>query len=105
MSVRKDWLNQIPENSVAGVDAANLLGDKYINITKGDSVNSIKDGGTLKSLEAQDIPELMNRAGDMLGNFNKIVGRQGGHPTLPALSPTPRPRGECHGFQSVPGHV
>jgi phospholipid/cholesterol/gamma-HCH transport system substrate-binding protein len=75
MSVRKDWLTQIPENSVAGVDAANLLGDKYINITKGDSVNSIKDGGTLKSLAVQDIPELMNRAGDMLGNFNKIVGR------------------------------
>ena len=75
MSVRKDWLSQIPEDSIAGVDAANLLGDKYINITKGKSANSIRDGGTLKSLEAQDIPELMSRAGDMLGNFNLIVKR------------------------------
>ena len=62
-------LAQIPEDSVAGVDAANLLGDKYINITKGKSPIAIKDGGTLKSLEWQDIPELMSRAGDMLGSF------------------------------------
>src|SRR3954463_14375121 len=48
MSVYKDALPQIPDDSVAGVDAANLLGDKFINIQKGKSPNSIKDGDTLK---------------------------------------------------------
>src|SRR6266536_3259734 len=37
MSVRRDMLVQIPDDSVAGVDAANLLGDKFINIIKGKS--------------------------------------------------------------------
>lgn len=75
MKVRHDMLAQIPEDSVAGVDAANLLGDKFINITKGKSGNPIKDDAYLKSLETQDIPELMSRAGDMLGSFQKILNR------------------------------
>src|SRR6266478_3186455 len=37
MDVKKENLNQIPKDSIAGVDAANLLGDKVINITKGKS--------------------------------------------------------------------
>jgi phospholipid/cholesterol/gamma-HCH transport system substrate-binding protein len=75
MRVRKDKLNQIPEDSVASVDAANLLGDKFINITKGKSSIPIKDGGTLKSLDVQDIPQLMTRAGDLLGSFQVSVNR------------------------------
>jgi phospholipid/cholesterol/gamma-HCH transport system substrate-binding protein len=75
MKVRSNMLSQIPDDSVAGVDAANLLGDKFINIVKGKSAVAIKDGGTLKSLEAQDIPELMSRAGDVLGSFQLIVKR------------------------------
>src|ERR1700722_4994171 len=74
----KDKLQQIPDDSIAGVDASNLLGDKFINITKGKSGTPIKDGGTLTSLAAQDIPELMSRAGDMLGSFQKIVSRLDG---------------------------
>jgi len=75
MDVRREYLSQIPEDSIAGVDAANLLGDKFINITKGHSSVPVKDGSTLKSLEAQDIPELMSRAGDLLGSFQVIVNR------------------------------
>lgn len=75
MKVTKKWLVQIPEDSVAGVDAANLLGDKFINIVKGRSSVSIKDGGTLTSAGGGDIPELMKRAGDMLGTFQVIVSR------------------------------
>src|SRR6185436_19091580 len=58
MKVKNKMLDQIPDDSVAAVDAANLLGDKYINITKGKSPTPIKDGGTLNSLQGQDIPEL-----------------------------------------------
>jgi phospholipid/cholesterol/gamma-HCH transport system substrate-binding protein len=75
MKVRRDKLSQIPEDSVVAVSAANLLGDKFINITKGKSPVAIKDGGTLKSLAVQDIPELMTRAGDLLGGFQVSLNR------------------------------
>lgn len=75
MKVKKDILGQIPEDSVAGVDASNLLGDKFINIIKGTSPTPIKDNGTLKSAESADIPEMMKRAGDMLGSLQLIVNR------------------------------
>src|SRR5262249_62292339 len=75
MKVKSDMLLQIPEDSVAGVDAANLLGDKFINITKGKSPTPIRDRGTLRSQEGQDIPELMSRAGDVLGQFQVMVKR------------------------------
>src|SRR5258705_24216 len=75
MSVKRSMLAQIPEDSVAGIDAANLLGDKFINITKGKSAIAIKDRGTLKSQGGQDIPELMSKAGDILGSFQAMVKR------------------------------
>src|ERR1700743_3130334 len=37
MVIREKYLEQIPENSKATISAANLLGSKYINITKGTS--------------------------------------------------------------------
>src|SRR5260370_27950283 len=75
MKVTQKWLGEIYEDSVAGVEAAILLGDKFINITKGKSSVTVKDGATLKSAEGGDIPELMKRAGDMLGTFQVLVNR------------------------------
>src|SRR5258705_824381 len=75
MKVKRNMLGQIPDDSVAGIDAANLLGDKFINITKGKSPVAIKDGGTLQSQAGQDIPELMSKAGDILGSFQAMVKR------------------------------
>jgi phospholipid/cholesterol/gamma-HCH transport system substrate-binding protein len=75
MKVKRKMLEQIPEDSIAGVDAANLLGEKFLNIQKGQSPVPIKDGGTLKSVGGGDIPELVKRAGDMLGTLQLIINR------------------------------
>jgi phospholipid/cholesterol/gamma-HCH transport system substrate-binding protein len=75
MKVRERFLSQIPDNSKAGVDAANLLGEKFVNITMGDSSVPIKDGGTLPSEQGGDIPELVKRAGDTIGSLQVIVNR------------------------------
>jgi phospholipid/cholesterol/gamma-HCH transport system substrate-binding protein len=75
MKVKQKMLSQIPEDSIAGVDAANLLGEKFLNIDKGKSLVTIKDGGYLKSATGGDIPELMKRAGDMLGTLQTIISR------------------------------
>ena len=74
MQIRAEYLPQIPEDSVVGLAASNLLGDKYLNITKGTG-KPVKDGGELKSQESQDIPELLAQMSGLLGSFQGIVGR------------------------------
>ena len=75
MKVQEKFLRQIPEDSVAGISAANLLGDKFINITKGRSAQTVKAGAEIKSLQAQDIPELMAQAANLLQTFQTIITR------------------------------
>src|SRR3954447_3455343 len=76
MEVQQAYLSQIPIDSVAGVGAANLLGDKFINITKGaDVAHTVKDGDELKSQQTQDIPELMDQSAKLLASFQTIVAR------------------------------
>ena len=74
MQVRAEYLPQIPEDSVVGIAASNLLGDKYLNITKGTG-KPAKDGAELKALQSQDIPELMAQMSGLLGSFQGIVNR------------------------------
>src|SRR5947209_7310008 len=57
MEIQARYLNQIPVDSVAGISAANLLGDKFINITKGKDQRHVQDGAEIRSLQAQNIPE------------------------------------------------
>jgi phospholipid/cholesterol/gamma-HCH transport system substrate-binding protein len=75
MRVRENFLQQIPVDSVAGISAANLLGDKFINITKGRAAQTVKDGAEISSLQSQDIPELMAQSANLLQTFQTIVNR------------------------------
>jgi phospholipid/cholesterol/gamma-HCH transport system substrate-binding protein len=75
MQVKEQFISQIPKDSVAGISAANLLGDKFINIVKGRSNVHVKDNDELKSLDAQDIPELMAQSANLLQSLQGIVKR------------------------------
>jgi phospholipid/cholesterol/gamma-HCH transport system substrate-binding protein len=75
MLVQGKYLPDIPVDSVAGISAANLLGDKFINITKGRSGQHVVDGSELPSLQSQDIPELMAQSANVLGTLQTIVNR------------------------------
>jgi phospholipid/cholesterol/gamma-HCH transport system substrate-binding protein len=75
MKVKGEFLSQIPVDSVAAISAANLLGDKFINITKGQDTRTVKPGGELRSLQGQDIPELMAQMRNTLESFQTIVNR------------------------------
>jgi phospholipid/cholesterol/gamma-HCH transport system substrate-binding protein len=76
MEVDEKYLRDIPVDSVAGVSASNLLGDKFINITKGrDIAHTVKDGDEIKSQETQDIPQLLDQSAKLLDSFQVIVGR------------------------------
>jgi phospholipid/cholesterol/gamma-HCH transport system substrate-binding protein len=74
--VQESYLSEIPVDSVAEITASNLLGDKFINITKGRAPRHLEDGGEIKSLQAQgDIPELMAQSASLLTTFQTIVNR------------------------------
>jgi len=75
LQVEEEYLAEIPVDSVAGITASNLLGDKFINITKGRDKRHVLDGGEIKSFQAQDIPELMAQSASLLASFQTIVGR------------------------------
>src|SRR5579871_3504674 len=58
MAIQGKYMKDIPEDSTAAVTAGNLLGSKFIDITKGQSPVPVKPNAELRSLQTQDIPEL-----------------------------------------------
>jgi phospholipid/cholesterol/gamma-HCH transport system substrate-binding protein len=76
MKVRPEYMKDIPADSIAAIAAANLLGDKFINITRGKDIqHPVQAGGELQSLQGQDIPELMAQSANLLQSFQTIVSR------------------------------
>jgi phospholipid/cholesterol/gamma-HCH transport system substrate-binding protein len=75
MKVQPEYLKQIPVDSVVGIGAANLLGDKFLNITQGRSSEHVKPGDELRPLESQDIPELLKQMATLLSTFQTSVNR------------------------------
>ena len=75
MQVREVYLNDIPVDSVVGIAASNLVGDKFINITKGQLSQHVKPGEELTSMQTKDIPELMAGMANLLTSFQVIVNR------------------------------
>ncbi|MBV9504227.1 MAG: MCE family protein [Acidobacteriia bacterium] len=75
MQVRERYLNDIPVDSVAAVAASNLLGDKFLDITKGKSSQHVMNGAEITSFENKDIPELMAGMANLLTSFQTIVNR------------------------------
>ena len=60
---------------MAGIGAANLLGDKYINITRGSSPQTVHEGSVLLSLQSQDIPEMLAAFSKLMSSFQTSINR------------------------------
>src|SRR6266403_1317478 len=75
MNIRYKYLNEIPKDSRAGISASNLLGDKFINITKGTAPQHVQPGDEIASVPNQDIPELMAQSANLLAQFQDLLGR------------------------------
>jgi phospholipid/cholesterol/gamma-HCH transport system substrate-binding protein len=78
MKVKTSYLPQIPVDSTVGVAAANLLGDKFLDITKGMSTQHVQDGAELTAQATQDIPEMLAQMGNVLTSLQHIVDRADG---------------------------
>ncbi|SRR5579883_421475 len=75
MEINQEYLPQIPVDSKTEISASNLLGDKFLNITKGKSPVHVQPGGELPSVEAKDIPELMAASANLLQTLQNISNR------------------------------
>lgn len=78
MVIQNKYLEQIPEDSKSAIDAANLLGSKFVNITKGSHPKHVEPGGEVQSLQTQDIPEILAQSSSMLSQAQTILGRLDG---------------------------
>ena len=78
MVIQNKFLDQIPEDSKAAISSANLLGSKYLNITKGTHPKHIEPGGEVAALPNQGIPEIMAQSTSLLAQFQTILGRADG---------------------------
>src|SRR5947209_7589980 len=75
LEIKGEFQNDIPDDSVGMISASNLLGDKFINITRGHNANHVKDGAEIRAAQVQDIPELLAESANMLGTFQNILKR------------------------------
>jgi phospholipid/cholesterol/gamma-HCH transport system substrate-binding protein len=78
MMIQRPYLDQIPDDSKAAISASNLLGDKYINITRGSHPKHVEPNGEIAALQVQDIPEILAQSSNLLGQFQTILGRADG---------------------------
>jgi len=78
MKISRKYLDLIPDDSKAAIAASNLLGDKYVNITKGTHPKHVQPDGEIASLQTQDIPEILAQTSGLLAQFQTILGRVDG---------------------------
>ena len=75
MLVKNNFLPSIPTDSMASITQSNILGDQYINITKGARPDHVKSGDTIQSTPLQGIPQVLNQSHDILAQFQNLLGR------------------------------
>lgn len=77
MKVRATSLAQIPQDSLVGVAASNLLGNYFIDIIRGKSSQTVQPGGELQSTASVDPNRLMAQMGSELQQIQAIFDRFG----------------------------
>jgi phospholipid/cholesterol/gamma-HCH transport system substrate-binding protein len=73
MEVDSKFLPAVPDDSVAAIDAGNLLGTKYINITKGRSSQHVQPDGELKSVNTAEMTQLFQQGNNALAALQDFV--------------------------------
>lgn len=73
MNVRDRYLPEIPDDSLTGITAGNLLGTKFINITRGKSKQAVRAGNTLPSLNTTDFEDIVKQGYSVLASLQETV--------------------------------
>ena len=75
LEVYEDMLKSIPIDSTAFISAENLLGTKFINITMGSAVETLKAGDEVKARQVEGFDEVVASSYDLLTSLKGILGR------------------------------
>lgn len=75
MLISGDRLKQIPTDSLAAIGAANVLGTKYINISRGKLPDSIKPNGTVKALDTSTFEDVVASGYSMIESTREMLKR------------------------------
>ena len=74
MGVARHYQDQIRADSLASIETAGLLGESYVDITRGSPGQEvIPDGGVLKSSEESDIKRVVQNANNVIVNL-RVLG-------------------------------
>ena|ERR1039457_1187501 len=75
MQVEKDKLAAIPVDSLTSISSANVLGTKFINIKKGKAPDTVRDEGTLPSLNTAEFEDVVQQGYAILTALKGTVDR------------------------------
>jgi phospholipid/cholesterol/gamma-HCH transport system substrate-binding protein len=72
MRVDRRYQNYILTDSVASLVTEGLLGNRYVNITRGIEGAPIPDSGEVKGVEEEAMKEVVARSAEVLGNLSAL---------------------------------
>jgi phospholipid/cholesterol/gamma-HCH transport system substrate-binding protein len=76
LRVVRDYQDQIRTDSTAKIATVGLLGDSYVDITRGSPGQEvIPDGGVVKTSEEADVKRVVQNANDVIVNLGKLSTR------------------------------
>jgi phospholipid/cholesterol/gamma-HCH transport system substrate-binding protein len=75
LSVDEEMLKSIPVDSETAVSAENVLGTKFINIKKGRSERTVRDGGELPSKDVTEFEEVVQSGYDVMVAARSLLKR------------------------------
>ncbi len=76
LNIARTFQNEIRADSVASVETVGLLGDSYIDITRGTAGEEVvADGGAVKTAEKADIAAVMQNTNEVIMNLNTLSAK------------------------------
>ena len=73
LEVQEQFFPSIPVDSTAKLAAENLLGTKYVNITRGKSNETVKSGAEILSANTPELEDLFQQGYSSLGSLDSIL--------------------------------
>jgi phospholipid/cholesterol/gamma-HCH transport system substrate-binding protein len=76
LKIARTFQNEIRADSVASVNTVGLLGDSYVDITRGTAGQEpLADGGTVKTAEKAEIAAVMQNTNQVIMNLNTLSAK------------------------------
>jgi phospholipid/cholesterol/gamma-HCH transport system substrate-binding protein len=72
MRIDKRYQNDILTDSAASLVTEGLLGNRYVNITRGYTGAQLKEGGEIPGTEEKAMKEVVERSAELLGNLTAL---------------------------------